>query len=124
MQQVIAVDFDGTLCEHMFPEIGEILEENQAVIDKIREYKKNGAMILLWTCREDKVERKYLSEAVAWCKEKNIPIDFANEYPNPGFSGFGIGEMVPCRKIHADRYIDDRNMSIVEIHIEKICRNM
>jgi hydroxymethylpyrimidine pyrophosphatase-like HAD family hydrolase len=104
---VIAVDFDGTLCEHKFPEIGQIKEIHQKVINFIRTSKSKGAEIILWTCREDLKERKYLTEAVNWCKENNIPIDFVNEYPMPQFNGFA------SRKVCADMYIDDKAVNIL-----------
>jgi hydroxymethylpyrimidine pyrophosphatase-like HAD family hydrolase len=105
---VIAVDFDGTLCEHKFPEIGKIKEKHQKVINYIKTAKQNGATIILWTCREDLEERKYLTEAVEWCKENNIPIDFVNKYTVPGFNGFAT------RKVCADFYIDDKAVNIKE----------
>lgn len=103
---VIAVDFDGCLCSCAFPEIGEQLELHKNVADYIRSQKKDGATIILWTCREDLAERKYLSEALQWCEEHDIPIDYANEYPTPGFGG-RIG-----RKVCADIYIDDKAVNV------------
>lgn len=103
---VIAVDFDGTLCEHKFPNIGEIKDVHKKVIDFIRNAKSKGAEIILWTCREDLPERKYLTEAVEWCKENNIPIDYVNEYPMPQFNGFA------ARKVCADMYIDDKAVNV------------
>jgi len=105
---VIAVDFDGTLCDHRFPEIGEIEEEHQKVIDYVRKVKNKGANIILWTCREDLEERKYLTEAVEWCKKNKIPVDFVNEYPIPNFKGFA------SRKVCADIYIDDKAVNFIE----------
>lgn len=106
---VVAVDFDGTLCEHRFPEIGEIKPQHRNVIDYVRKLKSEGAMIILWTCREDIFERNYLTEAVEWCTHNNIPIDFVNEYPNPDFGGFA------ARKVCADLYIDDKALNVNHI---------
>ncbi len=107
---VIAIDFDGTLCEHKFPEIGEIKEQHQKVIDFIRNEKsKENTITILWTCREDLKERMYLSEAVEWCKNNDIPIDFVNEYPLPQFKGFA------SRKVCADLYIDDKAINMKDI---------
>lgn len=103
---VIAVDFDGTLCKHRFPEIGEIEVKHQRVIDFLKRSKQQGAVIILWTCRENLDERNYLDEAVTWCKNNNIPIDYVNEYPMPAFSGFA------SRKVCADIYIDDKALNI------------
>ena len=37
--KIIAVDFDGTLCENKWPEIGEA---NKELIDYLRDRQKNG----------------------------------------------------------------------------------
>jgi len=106
---IIAVDFDGTLCEHKFPEIGEIKYKHQKVIDYIQKSKGLGAIIVLWTCREDLKERAYLTEAVNWCKKKGIPIDYVNEYLLPEFKGFA------SRKVCADIYIDDKALNVNDL---------
>ena len=109
MSEVIAVDFDGTLCVHAFPEIGEIKVMHQKVIDFVRNKKACGATIILWTCREDLEERAYLTEAVNWCRQQNIPVDFVNEYPHPDFKGFA------SRKVFAHMYIDDKAINALHI---------
>jgi len=103
---VIAVDFDGTLCEHEFPEIGE---PKQRIINYIKAEKEKGATIVLWTCREDIPERNYLAEAIEWCKAHDIPIDNVNEYTLPEFHGFA------SRKVCADIYIDDKALNVADI---------
>lgn len=101
--KIIAVDFDGTLCEHKFPEIGGIGKTQKNVIEFIRNQKESGAIIILWTCRCDTEERNYLSEAIEWCKENNIPIDYANENCPAMKKVFGCD----TRKVVANMYIDD-----------------
>ena len=103
---IIAYDFDGTVVEHKFPEIGEITELSQKVIDYLRSHKEAGDTLILWTCREDLPDRKYLTEAVQFCKNNNIPANFVNEYPMPKFKGFA------SRKVCADIYIDDKAVNI------------
>lgn len=44
-----AVDFDGTLCENAYPEIGA---PNLPLIDKLISRRRLGAKIILWTCRD------------------------------------------------------------------------
>lgn len=46
--QVIAVDFDGTLCKQAWPEIGE---ENKILIEHLKEQQAAGARLILWTNR-------------------------------------------------------------------------
>lgn len=108
---VIAVDFDGTLCKHNFPEIGEVEDIHKVIAGYLKFRKSKGDTIILWTCREDLAERKYLTEAVEWCKTQGIPIDFANEYLMPQFKGF------VSRKICADMYIDDKAVNIKQFGV-------
>ena len=107
---IIAVDFDGTLCEHGFPEIGQIRPVHQKVIDFIKMEQKKGSTIILWTCRENTNKRDYLDEAVKWCKEKGIILDHINEAKVPDeFKG------AKSRKIFADIYLDDRAVNIKDL---------
>jgi hypothetical protein len=99
----IAVDFDGTLCEHAFPGIGEVKPIHKRLHDLIIQNQKEGCKIILWTCREDIPEGNYLTQAVDWCKTQGIEFDYINENPE---CDFGHPEKV--RKIVADIYIDDK----------------
>lgn len=99
--KVIAVDFDGCLCEDNFPEIGPVKEIHREVHETLKQLKKEGCIIILWTCREDRENRKYQTEAVEWCKEQGIPIDYVNENPLSQWDDWG-------RKMYADVYIDDK----------------
>ena len=96
--KIIAVDFDGTLCENKWPEIGEANEE---LIDYLRDRQKNGDKLILWTCRVDDI----LQKAVEWCKEKELVFDAVNENLPEIVENFGSD----TRKIFANEYIDDRN---------------
>ena len=46
---VIAVDFDGTLCENAWPEIGK---PHLGVIKFFKWLRSHGRKLILWTCRE------------------------------------------------------------------------
>lgn len=69
--QVIAVDFDGTLCKQAWPEIGE---ENKILIEHLKEQQAAGARLILWTNREGDL----LEEAVEWCKAHGLTFDTVN----------------------------------------------
>ena len=60
-----AFDFDGTLCEDRFPEIGPAKLQ---AIEKAKSIKAEGNIIILWTCRVN--ER--LAEAVEFCRGLNL----------------------------------------------------
>ena len=49
---IIAVDFDGTIVEHRYPEIGR---EKPFAFDTLKMLQKEGHRLILWTVREDKL---------------------------------------------------------------------
>ena len=94
---VIAVDFDGTLCEDAFPEIGA---PNIYLIEALKSHQKNGDKLILWTCRCG----EYLDNAVEWCKEQGLIFDAINKNVPDVVAKYGEGGP----KVFADLYIDDR----------------
>ena len=70
--QIIAIDFDGTLCYSNWPELGE---PNQPLIEYLLEQKANGNKLILWTCRAGEA----LEKAIFWCKEHNLVFDAVND---------------------------------------------
>ena len=96
--KIIAVDFDGTLCENNWPGIGA---PNEELIEYLRNRKKDGDKLILWTCRVEDM----LQKAVEWCKERNLVFDAVNENLPHIIERFGGN----TRKIFANMYIDDRN---------------
>ena len=95
--QTIAVDFDGTLCYSKWPELGQ---PNQALIEYLQEWKRNGNKLILWTCRAGEA----LSNAVEWCREQNLEFDAINDNLPEIIEFYGHNS----RKISCDYYIDDR----------------
>ena len=93
--KIIAVDFDGTLCENSWPEIGE---PNEELIEYLRNRKKDGDKLILWTCRVEDM----LQKAVEWCKERNLVFDAVNENLPEIIENFGSD----TRKIFANEYIE------------------
>ena len=95
--KIIAVDFDGTLCENKYPDIGS---PNISVIRKLIAEREKGARVILWTCRRG----EELARAVYWCANHGIYLDAINENLQSMVDKFG-GD---TRKIYADEYWDDR----------------
>ena len=94
----IAVDFDGTIVEHMYPEIGK---ENLFAFRTLKELEKKGAVLILWTFRAG----KELDAAVEYCRNNGIEFYAVNKsYPEEIF------DETISRKIDADIFIDDRNI--------------
>lgn len=94
--QIYAVDFDGTLCESIWPEIGK---PNMRLIEQLIRDRKSGIKLILWTCREG--ER--LREAVEWCKRHGLEFDAVNENIPKIIALHGNNS----RKVWATMYIDD-----------------
>ena len=97
---IYAVDFDGTLCENAWPEIGK---PNYILIQSLIAMRDKGHRLILWTCRTgDK-----LDAAVEWCKKQGLEFDVINENLPEIIAAFD-GE---SRKIFANVYIDDLSVT-------------
>ena len=97
---LIAVDFDGTIVEHRYPEIGK---EIPFAISTLKRLQEEGHRLVLWTVREGAL----LNETVEFCRQRGLEFyavnaNFPEEVANPG--------MTACRKLKADLFIDDRNV--------------
>ncbi|MFV0564241.1 MAG: BT0820 family HAD-type phosphatase [Flavobacteriaceae bacterium] len=96
--KIIAVDFDGTIVEDAYPKIGKPLT---FAFDTLKMLQKQGFRLVLWTYRYG----KELDEAVAFCQSNGVVFYAVNQsYPDEEYSN------ERSRKIHADIFIDDRNI--------------
>lgn len=96
---IIAIDFDGTLCNDCWPEIGP---PHEAIIARAKRRQAQGTKLILWTCRVG----QRLDEAVEWCAARGLHFDAVNaNLPEiiTAYSG-------DSRKITADEYWDDRGV--------------
>ena len=97
---IIAVDFDGTIVEHQYPEIGP---EKPFAVQTLKMLMAERHQLVLWTVREGQL----LDEAVNWCRERGIEFYAVNrEYPEETKAGNDYFS----RKIKVDVFIDDRNL--------------
>lgn len=103
-REIIAVDFDGTLCRNAWPEIGEPYPK---MIEHIKRCRQEGDRIILWTCREG----TDLEKAVEWCAERGLFFDAVNDNLEEIKELFGGNS----RKIVADLYIDDKGMRAIPL---------
>ena len=97
MSKIIAIDFDNTLFNTDWP---DILEPIWEVIERAKEEQRNGAKLILWTCRCD----KYLDEAVEACRLVGLIFDAVNENLPESIEMFDGSE---SRKVSANEYWDD-----------------
>ena len=95
---IIAVDFDGTIVEDAYPQIGKPIIFAFETLKKLQE---KGHRLILWTYRSG----ARLNEAVSFCEENGIRFYAVNKsFPEEDFNN------KMSRKIHADLFIDDRNI--------------
>lgn len=95
---LIAVDFDGTIVEHRYPEIGK---EIPFATDTLKRLIRDGHRLILWTVRTGAL----LDEAIEWCHKKGVDFYAVNKnYPEE------IIDEHTSRKLKVDLTIDDRNV--------------
>lgn len=95
---VIAVDFDGTIVDDAYPDIGK---PKIFAFETLKRFKEDGHRLILWTYRCG----SKLDEAVEFCKKHGIEFYAVNcSFPEEVYT-----ETI-SRKIHADLFIDDRNV--------------
>ena len=91
---LIAVDFDGTVVTHAYPEIGD----DAGAVAVLKELTDNGCRLILYTMRSGAL----LDKAVKWFRDREIPLYAINENPSQQ-------RWTSSPKIHADLYIDDKD---------------
>lgn len=103
MSVIIAIDFDGTLVDHRFPDIGD---EIPGAFDWLKKFQAAGAKLMLWTMRSDgrtgegKENGPVLAEAVEFCRERGVEFWGINENPEQK-------SWTTSLKQYAHLYIDD-----------------
>ena len=90
---IIAVDFDGTIVEHRYPEIGR---EIPFAVETLKKLIEDRHQLILWSVREGRL----LDEAVESCRQRGVDFPEDATDKNRHYS----------RKLKADLFIDDRNV--------------
>ena len=94
----IAIDFDGTIVEDAYPDIGKPM---LFAFETMKELQKQNHQLILWTYRSG----EELEDAVKFCRENGIEFYAVNQsYPEEKLDSGS------SRKIHAHIFIDDRNI--------------
>ena len=93
---IIAVDFDGTIVEHRYPDIGR---EKPFAIETLKKLTEEQHRLILWTVRKGKL----LQEAVEFCRTRGLDFYAVNR-------NFPEENEPEERKLRADLWIDDRNL--------------
>lgn len=102
---IVGADFDGTLVQHLFPEIGEPVPY---AFSWLRLYAARGARLILWTMRSDgrsgagRANGPVLTEAVEFCRAKEVEFWAVNRNPEQH-------AWTQSPKAYCHVYIDDAN---------------
>ena len=99
---IIAIDFDGILCENKFPDIGK---PNYQVITLVRMLIDKGHEVILWTSRVN----EQFDAAVNWCEDRGLHFTTINDNAPSNIAKYGTNP----RKIFADVYVDDHNIEYI-----------
>lgn len=108
MSVILGIDFDGTLVEHRFPDIGQ---EVPGAFHWLRRFQEAGARLILWTMRSDLISEgvsceshpatePYLAMAVEYCRARGIKFWGINENPEQK-------SWTQSPKQYCHHYIDD-----------------
>lgn len=109
----LCVDFDGTIVDHVYPEIGKPVPN---AIKWLKRFNSQGANIILFTMRSDgKRDGKVLTEAVNYLKQNNIGLYGINENKSQK-------SWTKSPKAFGDFYIDDSAVGCPLIHPEGFAR--
>ena len=97
---IIAIDFDGTIVEHAYPDIGKPIP---FAVETLLQMQKDGHKLILWTVRKGRL----LQDAIDYCAQRELYFYAENE--NYRGENKELGEEV-SRKLAVDMFIDDRNL--------------
>ena len=101
---VICVDFDGTIAEHEFPDIGAPVP---GAFEWMKKWQEAGAKLVLWTMRSDgrvddgsKENGPVLTDAVEFCRKNGVEFWGVNRNPEQG-------GWTQSPKAYGNLYVDD-----------------
>jgi hypothetical protein len=100
---VIAIDFDGTIVEDLYPNIGKA---RPGAIEAINTLCDHGYCIIINSCRS----REKQDEMRVWLDQNKVRYCHINENCRERI----VKYRTDCRKISADCYIDDKNLIPVD----------
>lgn len=103
----ICVDFDGTIVDHCFPEIGDPVP---GAIKWMKRLNKYGARLILYTMRSDsKMFKTALTDARKYLQDNGVEIYAVNSNPTQK-------KWTTSPKVHANIYVDDLAFGCPLIH--------
>ena len=100
---IIAVDFDGTVVDHRFPEVGP---DVPYAVHMLHVLASIGNQLILWTMRSG----AHLDQAVQWFADRDIPLYGVNGNPQQH-------EWTTSPKAYAHVYVDDAALGCPLLHL-------
>lgn len=110
----ILIDFDGSVCTHSFPEIGADI----GAVPVLKDLVAAGHRLILWTMRADRyalgdtgdkeiqdVTGMFLTDAVNWFKQNDIPLYGIQENPTQH-------RWTTSKKAYGQLCLDDINLGM------------
>ncbi len=95
---ILAIDFDGTIVEDQFPEVGKMIPGASEAINQLY---ADGYTIIIWSCRTGIKKTR----AIEWLVMNGIKFHRFNESCPTNIALHGGKD---TRKVYANIYIDDR----------------
>ena len=109
----ICVDFDGTLVDHRYPEIGKPVPDALKWLKKLQRY---GAKIILFTMRGDGLkDRNVLQEAVDYVEKNGVILYGVNRNPDQD-------SWTNSPKAYGEIYVDDAALGCPLIEVKGFSR--
>ena len=93
---IIGIDFDGTCVSHEFPLVGNDI----GAVSVLKDIVESGNSLILWTMRSDNNKGLFLSDAVKWFSDNDIPLWGIQRNPSQD-------SWTSSPKAYCEMYIDD-----------------
>lgn len=99
-KKIIAIDFDGTIVDDQFPDIGKLKPGAKEAINEL--YYSGKVTIIIWSCRNG---INFL-KAVEFLAKEGIKYHHFNKSCPDNVKLYGSD----TRKVYADVYVDDKQL--------------
>jgi hypothetical protein len=102
----LAIDFDGTIFSHEYPDIGKDI----GAFPWLKKFQEEGCRLILYTMRHDSEgQGPVLTEAIEACRKNGIEFWAHNENPEQY-------SWTHSNKVYAQIYVDDNSIGTPLIH--------
>lgn len=103
-KMILAVDFDGTIVEDQWPDIGDLKPNCKEILNALHDI--YNCEILIWTCRD--TEYGGSAKVAEFLTKQGVKFDCINTNTDYIKNAFKVNK--DSRKVYADLYIDDKSL--------------